>query len=128
MRKGISIILAGLLLILPVEQVLAQAVQQQAVSVQQTRPPNPAAALLRVPPLSENSVRLLRASSDPALLDAPFANPSSSNADAVVGWSDWSTKKRTWVVIGIVASVLLVVAILVFGEDSLAPDVLLSPL
>ena len=34
MRKAISIVLAGLLLVLPAEQVLAQVVQQGAVSLQ----------------------------------------------------------------------------------------------
>ena len=55
MRKAISIVLAGLLLVLPVEQVFAQAVQQKGVSVQQPLPSDGAARLLRVPPLTENS-------------------------------------------------------------------------
>ena len=36
MRKALSIVLAGLLVVLPVEQVLAQAAPQEAVSTQQT--------------------------------------------------------------------------------------------
>ena len=62
-------VLAGLLLVLPVEQVLAQAAQQEAVSVQQTTPSVAAARLLRVPPLTPNAALLLRTSSDRALLD-----------------------------------------------------------
>ena len=69
MRKAISIVLAGSLLIPPAQQVLAQAVQQEAVSVQPTSPPTPAAALFRIPPLTQNSARLLGTSSDRALLD-----------------------------------------------------------
>ena len=69
MRKAISVVLAALLIILPVEQVLAQAVQQEAISLQQTEPPRGAARLLRVPPLTPNAALLLRTSSDRALLD-----------------------------------------------------------
>ncbi len=74
MNRALSLVLAGLLVILPVEQVLAQAVQQEAVSMQQAVPSGGAANLFRVPPLTENSARLLRASSDRALLSNPFAD------------------------------------------------------
>ena len=74
MRVALSIVLAGLLLILPVEQVLAQAVQQEAVSVQQTPPADGAASLFRVPPLSKNSSLLLRTSSDRAPLNTPIVD------------------------------------------------------
>ena len=71
MRKALSIFLAALLIILPVEQVLAQAIQQEAVSVQRTAPSDGAAALFRVPPLTENSARLLRTNPVDALLPTP---------------------------------------------------------
>ena len=90
MRKALSIVLAGLLMILPVEQVLAQAVQQEAVSVQQAAP-DPAAALFRVPPLTENSVRLLRTSSDRALLNMPIADALLVEGNYAEGWTwEWS--------------------------------------
>ena len=60
MRKAISIVLAGLWLMLPVEQVLAQAVQQESVSVQQPVQSDGAARRLRVPPLTESAAQLLR--------------------------------------------------------------------
>ena len=69
MKAALSIVLATLLIVLPVEQVLTQAVQQEAVSVQQGAPSDPAAHLFRVPPLTENTVRLSGASSDRALLN-----------------------------------------------------------
>ena len=69
MRKAISIVLAALLIVLPVEQVLAQASQQEAASVQQTVPSDGAANLFRVPPLTENSARLLGGSSERAPLN-----------------------------------------------------------
>ena len=74
MRKVISIVLAALLIVLPVEQVLAQAEQREAVSMQRAVPSDPAAHLFRVPPLTENSARLLRASSDRALPNTPIAD------------------------------------------------------
>ena len=90
MRKAPSIILAGLLVILPVEQALAPAVQQEAVSVQQAAP-DPAAALFRVPPLTENSVRLLRTSSDRALLNTPIPDALLVQGNNADGWTwEWS--------------------------------------
>ena len=80
MRKAISMVLAGLLLILPVEQVLAQAIHQEADSIQQAPPPDAAARLLRVAPLTENSAQLLRTSSDRVLL-----NTSSTDAPLLIG-------------------------------------------
>ena len=74
MRNAISVVLAGLLIILPVEQVLAQAAQQEAVSVHQTVPSDGAAHLLRVPPLTQNAVLLLGTSSDRALPNTPIAD------------------------------------------------------
>ena len=68
MKAAFSIVLAALLIILPVEQVLAQAEQQEAVSVQQTAPSDGAARLFRVPPLTENSARLLSTSSERSLV------------------------------------------------------------
>ena len=120
MRKAISIVLAGLLLMLPVEQVLAQAVQQESVSVQQPVQSDGAARRLRVPPLTESAAQLLRTSTGCGLLDSPFAEPSSSSTNAVVGWSDWSKKKRTWVVVGIVAGIAAVV-LLAYWIDSACP-------
>ena len=108
MRKALSII-AGLLVILPVEQVLAQAVQQEAVSVQQAAP-DPAAHLFRVPPLTENSARLLRTSSNDALLESSFSNP-----PPVSGWNDWSDKKRALVVVGAIVAYFAFVRIVLIG-------------
>ena len=99
MKAVLSIVLAGLLVLLPVEQVLAQAVQQEAVRVQQAAPSDGAASLFRVPPLTENSARLLRTSSNDALLESSFSNP-----PPVSGWNDWSDKKRALVVVGAIVA------------------------
>ncbi len=74
MKAVLSIVLAALLIILPVEQVLAQASQQQVVSIQQTESPKGAASLFRVPPLSENSAGRLRTSSDRTPLNTPIVD------------------------------------------------------
>ena len=67
MREAISIVLAGLLVVLPLHQVQAQVAQQEAESVQrtaqpegaaQTEPPEGAAHLFHVPPLAENAALL----------------------------------------------------------------------
>ena len=115
MRKAISLFLAGLLIVLPVEQVLAQAVQHEAVSVQQTVPADGAARLFRVPPLTQNSALLLSTSSDRALLDTPFAEPSLSTRDAAVGWSDWSNGKRALVVVGVIVAAYVAVVVIVLS-------------
>jgi hypothetical protein len=110
MKAALSIVLAGLLITLPAEQVLAQAAQQEAVSVQQTEPSDPAARLFRVPPLTENSALLLGASSERAQLE-----PSLSNRYAVPGWSDWSNGKRALVVVGVIVAAYVVIAVIVLS-------------
>ena len=104
MRKAISVVLAGLLVILPVEQVLAQAVQQEAVSVQQAVASDPAASLFRVPPLTENDVRLLRTSSERALLDPGFSDAPfvQQEADDGLTWEEWAIVLGAVVVVGAV--------------------------
>ena len=119
MRKDLSIVLAGLLLILPVEQVLAQAAQQQENSVQQTTPPDGAAHLFRIPPVIK--VPALAPETAPAwrsFAEKPlgmFAEPSLSNRDAVVGWSDWSNGKRVLVVVGVIVVAYVAVAVIVLS-------------
>ena len=119
MRKALSIVLAGLLLILPVEQVLAQAALQQANSVQQTTPPDGAAHLFRIPPVIK--VPALAPETAPpwqSFAEKPlgmFAEPSLSNRDAVVGWSDWSNGKRVLVVVGVIIVAYVAVAVIVLS-------------
>ncbi len=115
MRKALSII-AGLLVILPVEQVLAQAVQQEAVSVQQAAP-DPAAALFRVPPLTENSVRLLRTSSDRALLNMPIADALLVEGNYAEGWTwEWSV-----LAVALAAVVVFIIYVNIAGDIGGAP-------
>ena len=101
MRKALSIVLAGLLVTLPVEQVLAQAEQQEAMSVQQTVPPDDAAGFFRVPPLTQNSALLFSTSSDRALLDTPFADAPLAQQEPDGGW--WGGLDMHWRILMVVA-------------------------
>ncbi len=59
MRAALSIVLAGLLVTTPLKLVLAQAAQQEAVSVQQTVPPDSSGhRLIGVTPVTANPSRL----------------------------------------------------------------------
>jgi len=104
MKAALSIVLAGLLvLLLPVEQVVAQATQYDAVSVQQTGP-NSAARLFQIPPLTESSARLWRASSDRTPLNTELADAMFMQ-DAPGWWSDASGVKKVGIVLGAVVVV-----------------------
>ena len=118
MKAALSIFLAALLIILPVEQVLAQAVQQQAVSVQRGAQ-DPAARLFHVPPLTENSARLLRTSSDRTLLDTDFAEPVlMQNAPGWWGDLDGGAKAVVLVVGAIVVAGAAVGGAVAAGENN----------
>ncbi len=59
MKAALSIVLAATLVTTPLKLVLAQAAQQEAVSVQQTVPPDSSGhRLIRVPPVTDNTSRL----------------------------------------------------------------------
>ncbi len=110
MRKALSIFLAALLIILPVEQVLAQAVQQEAVSVKQTEPADGAARLFRVQPLTDNSARLLRTSSDRALLNTPIADAlfvQENNGEG--GFAAWQVLVMVVAVVGLAVGIYYLV-------------------
>ncbi len=107
MKAARYVVLAGLLVIMPVEQVLAQAEQQDSTT--------PEASLVR----EQESQPLIRVTA-PALETPPpwrsfaekplemFAEPSLSNRDAVVGWSDWSDEKKLLVLIAVGVGLLLI--------------------
>ncbi len=75
MRAAVSLVLATTLVTTPLKMVLAQAAQQEAVSVQQTAPDS-TTHLIRVPPLTHKTARLWMVSLDKALLNTEFAGPS----------------------------------------------------
>ena len=107
MRKAISVVLAGLLVILSVEQVLAQAEQQDSTTAEaslvQKQGPQP---VIRVPALAPETPPPWRSFAEKPL--GMFAEPSLSNRDAVVGWSDWSDEKKLLVVIAVGVGLLLI--------------------
>ena len=105
MRRAISIVLAAILVTTPLKMVLAQAAQQEAVSVQQTVPPDSSGhRLIGVPPVTDNTSRLWQ----PFAAENPpgnFVESSLSTKDAVDGWSDWPKWRK---VLLVVLSVILV--------------------
>ena len=74
-----------------------------AAIVQQTVPSDGAARLFHVPPLTENSARLWRASSDRTLLDTELVD-----AMSVQGTQD---TPRWWRIVGVVLLVLFLVTL-----------------
>ncbi len=75
MKAVLSIILAGLLVTTPLKMVLAQAAQQEAVSVQQTAPPDSSShQLIGVPPVTDNTSRLWRNPADRARLNTELSD------------------------------------------------------
>ena len=112
MKAALSIVLAALLIMLPVEQVLAQAAQQEAVSVQQTEPSDGAAALFRVPPLTENSKLLLRTSSERSLLNTPFADAPFAQQEPDEGW--WAGLDQPWKFLMVVAVAAVFVGVIYY--------------
>ena len=104
MKAALSIVLAGLLVTLPIKQVLAQAVQQEVGSEQRTAPPD-GHRLIGVPPVTDNTSRLWEplASEDAltgifaedGLIPGPAAAPISKDA------------KTAMIVVAILAAVVI---------------------
>ncbi len=107
MKAARSVVLAGLLVILSVEQVLAQAEQQDSTTAEaslvQKQGPQP---VIRVPGLTPETPPPWRSFAEKPL--EMFAEPSLSNRDVVVGWSDWSDEKKLLVVIAVGVGLLLI--------------------
>ena len=114
MKAALSIVIAGLLIILPFEQVLAQAAQQEAVSLQPAAPLGSAAGLFRIPPLTQNSALLL----GPIPLDAPLPTqvPLNAGVDELAPMP-LSTGATIGIVV-VVALVIVAVAIVICANDS----------
>ena len=107
MKAALYVVLVGLLVILPIEQVLAQAEQQDSTtpeaSLVQEQGPRP---VIRVPALAPETPPPWRSFAEKPL--GMFAEPSLSNRDAVVEWSDWSDEKKLLVVIAVGVGLLLI--------------------
>ncbi len=107
MKAARYVVLAGLLVIMPVKQVLAQAEQQDSTAAEaslvQKQGPQP---VIRVPGLTPETPPPWRSFAEKPL--EMFAEPSLSNRDAVVGWSDWSDEKKLLVVIAVGVGLLLI--------------------
>ena len=93
--------------------------QQEAVSVQQTAPPDSVTHLIRVPALTPEAARLWQPIAENRA--RILGEASLSNKDAVSGWSDWSTGTKVLVVIGVivlVVFVVLLVGVILFCDEN----------
>ena len=109
MRIALSVVLAGLWVILPADQILAQAEQRKPTtpdaSFVQEQGPKP---VIRVPVLAPETPPPWRSLAQKPL--GMFAEPSLSNRDAapVPAWSDWSDDKKLLVVAAVVVGLVLI--------------------
>jgi len=115
MKAALSIVLAGLLVTLPIKQVLAQAVQQEVGSEQRTAPPD-GHRLIGVPPVTDNTSRLWEPlASEDAFADI-FAEDGSITGPAPI---PKGAKIAIYVVVGLLALALLILVIcLIPGNPS----------
>ena len=97
MREALCIVLAVLVVMLPPKLVLAQAVQQEAVSMQRAAP---AASLLRVSSPTGDADLLFGASPDRALLDADFADSQFAAQRPGWNWRPWAMVSGALVLAG----------------------------
>ncbi len=112
MRTAISLVLATALVTTPIKMVLAQAAQQEAVSVQRTTPPDSSDhRLIGVPPVTDNTSRLWGTPSDRALLNTELAAPLTSKADLGFLYQEneeeGGSKTVMWVVVAVVLVIVL---------------------
>ncbi len=109
MRIALFVVLAGLWIILPADQILAQAEQQKPTTPDawfvQEQGPKP---VIRVPVLASETPPPWRSLAEKPL--GMFAEPSLSKRDAVPvpAWSDWSDEKKLLVVIAVGVGLLLI--------------------
>ena len=118
MKAALSIVLAGLLITLPITQVLAQAGQQDSTTtVASFVPEERPQPVLGYPALNYGAVLVWQppVTVDPASI---LWEPSLSSGDAVTQiWNDWSTIKRVWVVVALVFLVTMAVVFFIYGEE-----------
>ena len=108
MKAVLSIVLAGLLVTTPLKLVLAQAAQQEAVSVQQTAPPDSSGhRLIGVPPVTDNTSRLWEPLAGKDALAGIFAEDGSIPGPAPI---PKGAKIAIYIVVG-----LVILAALLFG-------------
>ncbi len=108
MRRAISVILAAILVTTPIKLVLAQTAQQEAVSVQQTVPPDSSGQrLIGVPPVTDSPSRLWEPLASEDALESIFAEDGSLAGPTPI---PKGAKIAIYIVVG-----LVLVAALLFG-------------
>ena len=122
MKAALSIVLAGLLVTLPIKQVLAQAVQQEVGSEQRTAPPD-GHRLIGVPPVTDNTSRLWEplasedAFADIFAEDGSLAGPTPIPKGAEIA---------IYIVVGLVLVAALLIGLLVLFSDAIGPALVLG--
>ena len=120
MRAAVSLMLATALVTTPLKLVLAQAAEQEAATVQQTRAQDSSGhRLIGVPRATDNTSRLWRNPSDRALLNTDLADALLVQEDdpGTAWWNGLSLAEQVFVFLGfIVVSGAIVGGVLAAGE------------
>ena len=109
MKAALSIVLAGLLVTTPLEQVFAQAAQQEAVSVQQT-PDSSGHRLIGVPPVTANTSRLWEPLASKNVFAEIFAEDGSITGPAPIP----DGAKAVIIVVGVLLALALLILVICF--------------
>ena len=124
MRAIVSVVLATALVTTPLKLVLAQATQQEAVSVQQTVVPDSSGhRLIGVPPVTDNTSRLWEplasedAFADIFAEDGSLAGPTPIPKGAEIA---------IYIVVGLVLVAALLIGLLVLFSDAIGPALVLG--
>ncbi len=112
MKAALSFVLAGLLVTLPIKQVLAQAAQQEAATVQQTAPDSGGHRLIGVPPVTGNTSRLWEPLASEDALAGIFAEDGSIPGPAPI---PKGAKIAIYIVVGLVILAALLFGLLLLG-------------
>ncbi len=113
MRAALSIVLAGLLVTLPIKQVLAQAVQQEVGSEQRTAPPD-GHRLIGVPPVTDNTSRLWEPLAGKDALAGIYAEDGSIPGPALRDMPRGAKDVAIYIVVGLVITALVLFGLAVY--------------
>ncbi len=115
MKAALSIVLAGLLVTTPLKLALAQAAQQEAVSIQQTAPPNSSGhRLIGLPPVTDNIARLWEPLAGKDAIADIFAEDGSIPGPAPRDMARGAKDVAIYIVVGLVITALVLFGLAVY--------------
>ncbi len=115
MRAALSVVLATALVTTPLKLVLAQAAQQEAVSVQQTAPPNSSGhRLIGLPPVTDNTSRLWEPLAGKDAIADIFAEDGSMPGPALRDMPRGAKDVAIYIVVGLVITALVLFGLAVY--------------